>query len=156
MSKKHNIFISHYFKDDDKVQSLKQRLIGSGYDVQNYSVDSTKHKDGRTPSKKVIKRYLEARIAASSTFICVIGEKTHTRPWVDFEIKQAIEQGKKVIGIYNHGDKDKVEIPEALKENNVNIIGWNSVDKIGDLIEEQNGNYNNPESPLIPIERVKC
>jgi len=156
MGKKHNIFISHYFKDDDKVQSLKQRLIASGYDVRNYSVDSTKHKDGRTPSKKVIKRYLEARIAASSTFICVIGEKTHTRPWVDFEIKQAIEQGKKVIGIYNHGDKDKVEIPEALKENNVNIIGWNSVDKIGDLIEEQNGNYNNPGRPPIPIQRVKC
>lgn len=41
-TKKHNIFISHYFKDDDKVQGLKKRLIDSGYDVRNYSVDSTK------------------------------------------------------------------------------------------------------------------
>lgn len=156
MGKKHNIFISHYFKDDDKVQRLKQLLIDSGYDVRNFSVDSTKHKDGRTPSKAVIERYLKARIAASSTFVCVISDKTHTRPWVDFEIKEAIKQGKKVIGIYNHGDKDKVEIPEALKENNVNIIGWNSVDKIGDLIEESNDNTPNSNSPNYAIQRVKC
>lgn len=156
MGKKHNIFISHYYKDDDKVQSLKKRLIDSGYDVRNYSVDSTKHKDGRTPSKAVIERYLKARIAASSTFVCAIGDKTHTRPWVDFEIKEAIKQGKKIIGIYNHGDKDKVEIPEALRENNVNIIGWNSVDKIGDLIEENNDNSPNSNSPNYTIQRVKC
>lgn len=155
-TKKHNIFISHYFKDDDKVQSLKKRLIDSGYDVRNYSVDSTKHKDGRTPSKAVIERYLKARIAASSTFVCVIGDKTHTRPWVDFEIKEAIKQGKKIIGIYNHGDKDKVEIPEALKNINANIIGWNSVDKIGDLIEESNDNTPNSNSPNCAIQRVKC
>ena len=156
MGKKHNIFISHYFKDDDKVQSLKKRLIDSGYEVRNYSVDSTKHKDGRTPSKAVIERYLKARITASSTFVCVIGDKTHTRPWVDFEIKEAIKQGKKIIGIYNHGDKDKVEIPEALKENNVNIIGWNSVDKIGDLIEESNDNSPSSNSSNYAIQRVKC
>lgn len=156
MGKKHNIFISHYFKDDDKVQGLKKRLIDSGYDVRNYSVDSTKHKDGRTPSKEVIKRYLEARIAASSTFICVISDKTHTRPWVDFEIRRAIEQGKKIIGIYNHGDKNKVEIPEALKEINADIIGWNSVDKIGDLIEEKNDNNDISTGFNYTIQRVKC
>lgn len=155
-TKKHNIFISHYYKDDDKVQGLKKRLIDSGYDVRNYSVDSTKHKDGRTPSKAVIERYLKTRIAASSTFICVIGDKTHTRPWVDFEIKEAIKQGKKIIGIYNHGDKDKVKIPEALREVNANIIGWNSVDKIGDLIEENNDNSPNSNSPNYTIQRVKC
>ena len=156
MGKKHNIFISHYFKDDDKVQRLKQRLIDSGYDVRNFSVDSTKHKDGRTPSKAVIERYLKARIAASSTFVCVISDKTHTRPWVNFEIEEAIKQGKKIIGIYNHGNKDKVEIPEALKDINADIIGWNSVDKIGDLIEEKNDSDNVSTGFNYTIQRVKC
>lgn len=130
-----NIFISHYHADDDKVQSIKSRLIEKGYDVRNFSVDSTKHKDGRKPSKEVIERYLRIRVKASSTFICIIGPETHTRSWVDFEIKEAIKQGKKIIGIYTHGNKDAVDIPEPLKKYGASVIGWNSIDKLGDIIE---------------------
>jgi len=151
-----NIFISHYYKDDDKVQKLKQKLNDAGYAVRNFSVDSTKHKDGRTPSKAVIERYLKIRITMSKIFVCVIGDKTHTRPWVDFEIKEAIRQGKKIIGIYNHGDKDKVEIPEALKRHGVEILGWNSTDKLGEIIENGNKPINNPSEFNYSIQRVEC
>lgn len=150
-----NIFISHYYKDDDKVQKLKKKLKKSGYDVRNFSVDSTKHKDGRTPSKQVIERYLKIRIALSKTFICVIGDKTHTRAWVDFEIKEAIRQGKKIIGIYNHGDKDNVEIPEALKRHGVDILGWNSIEKLGEIIEGDD-KPNSPSEFNYSIQRVSC
>ncbi|MDM1072281.1 TIR domain-containing protein [Empedobacter brevis] len=153
---KNNIFISHFFKDDGKVQDLKRRLKDSGYSVRNFSVDSTKHKDGRTPSKKVIERYLRIRITLSKTFICVIGDKTHTRPWVDFEIKEAIRQGKKIVGIFNHGDKDKVEIPEALKRHGVDIIGWNSIDKLGSIIESDGNDISSPSEFNYIINRVKC
>lgn len=143
---KRNIFISHYFKDDDKVQDIKRRLIERNYDVRNFSVDSTKHKDGRTPSKEVIQRYLKMRIKASSTFVCLIGSDTHTRPWVDFEIQEAINQGKKIIGVYTHGNKDKVEIPEPLKKYGASIIGWNSIDKLGDIIAGKETVFENPDS----------
>ncbi len=71
--KSYNIFISHYEKDDRHVQSLKDRLTKAGKEVRNFSVDSTKHKDGRRPSDKVIARLLNIRIKACSTFICLIG-----------------------------------------------------------------------------------
>ena len=151
-----NIFISHYYKDDVKVQKLKQKLNNSGYAVRNFSVDSTKHKDGRTPSKEVIERYLRIRITLSKTFICVISDKTHTRPWVDFEIKEAIRQGKKIIGIYNHGDKNKVIIPEALKRHSVDIIGWNSTDKLGAIIENDITSSNDRSEFNYSIQRVEC
>lgn len=146
MEKKHNVFISHYFKDDDKVQAIKRRLIERNYDVRNFSVDSTKHKDGRTPSKEVIQRYLKMCIKASGTFVCLIGQNTYTRPWVDFEIQEAINQGKKIIGVYTHGNKDKVEIPEPLKKYGASVIGWNSVDKLGDIIEGTESVFENPDS----------
>ncbi|WP_336833528.1 TIR domain-containing protein [Sphingobacterium siyangense] len=151
-----NIFISHYYKDDDKVQKLKAKLKKSGYEVRNFSVDSTKHKDGRTPTKQVIERYLRIRITLAKTFICVIGDKTHTRPWVDFEIKEAIRQGKQIIGIYNHGDKDKVIIPDALRRHGVDILGWNSTDKLGEIIENGNESISNPDEFNYSIQRVKC
>jgi len=89
MAEQQNIFISHYCKDDEHVQSLKARLKEQGYDVRNFSVDSTNHKDGRRPTKEVIERLLQMRIKWSSTFICLVGPKTHTRDWVDFEISEA-------------------------------------------------------------------
>jgi len=145
MADLHNIFISHYGKDDEHVQSLKSRLKAQSYDVRNFSVDSTNHKDGRKPSDALVERLLRMRIRWSKTFICLIGPKTHTREWVNDEIKWAHEQGKKIIGIYMHGYKDKVEIPENLKTYTSSLIGWNSIDKLGEFIEGETSAFENPD-----------
>lgn len=155
-----NIFISHYGKDDEHVQSLKARLKASGYDVRNFSVDSTNHKDGRKPSKEVIERLLRMRISWSSTFICLIGPKTHTRGWVDYEITKAVEQGKRIIGVYTHGSKETADLPKNLDKVASNIIGWNSIDKIGEIISGSNFPLENSDGDIIkdafdrPI--IKC
>ncbi len=144
--KKNNVFISHYGKDDEHVQSLKERLKLQDFDVRNFSVDSTNHKDGRKPSQAVIERLLRMRIKWSSTFICLIGPKTHTRGWVDFEIAEAFDQGKKIIGVYTHGSMETAEIPYELKRCASNIIGWNSIDRIGEIITGENYPIENPDS----------
>ena len=155
-----NIFISHYGKDDEHVQSLKARLQANGYEVRNFSVDSTNHKDGRKPSDEVVKRLLRMRISWSSTFICLIGPKTHTRKWVDYEINKAVEQGKRIIGVYTHGSKETSDLPKNLDKVASNIIGWNSIDKIGEIITGTNFPIEDADSNIIkdvfdrPI--IKC
>lgn len=160
MADQHNIFISHYGKDDEHVQSLKRRLKDQNFNVRNFSVDSTNHKDGRKPSKEVITRLLRMRIGWSKTFICLIGPKTHTRAWVNDEIKWANEQGKRIIGIYTHGSKETAKLPEAFKEIEANTIGWNSIDKLGRIISGENFPYENPDGstamPIYPVSRIKC
>lgn len=160
MADQHNIFISHYGKDDEHVQSLKARLKDRGYDVRNFSVDSTNHKDGRKPSDAVVQRLLKMRIKWSKVLICLIGDKTHTRDWVDFEIEEAKNQGKRIIGIYTHGSMETAEPPENLKKYASDIIGWNSIDKLGDLIEGENIPVETPDGtiapPLNPRTNVKC
>lgn len=160
MSKLNNIFISHFGKDDKYVQDLKSRLIKNECNVRNFSIDSSKHKDGRRPSDAVVTRLLNIRIKSCSTFICLLGPDTHTRPWVNYEIRKAYKEGKKVIGIYTHGNKDKVELPEPMKRYGTSTIGWNSLDKLSDIIsgkvsvfEDQDGNE---ASNYYTIERVKC
>lgn len=160
MVEQHNVFISHYGKDDAHLQSLKERLKSSGYNVRNFSVDSTNHKDGRKPSDAVVERLLRMRISWSSTFICLIGPKTHTREWVNDEIKWAHEQGKKIVGIYTYGNKDTATLPDAFKEIEANAIGWNSIDKLGAIISGENFPYENPDGstalPIYPVTRIKC
>lgn len=160
MAGQQNIFISHYGKDDEHVQALKARLKEQGYDVRNFSVDSTNHKDGRKPSDAVVERLLRMRIRWSSTLICLIGPKTHTREWVNDEIQWAHEQGKKIVGVYTHGSAETAELPENLKKYGSNIIGWNSIEKLGAIITGENVPSENPDgtiaSPLHPRTTIKC
>lgn len=159
MSKKHNVFISHHGKDDKYVQNLKTRLKDRGYQIRNSSIDSTKYKDKKPPDK-VISRYLRKGISWAGTFICLIGEKTHTRPWVNYEIRNAHLQGKEIVGIYKYGCNNSVEMPEALKRYGKSIMGWNSIDKLGGIML---GNITTNEKPdgsksgaICPIIRVRC
>ena len=159
MSKNYNIFISHHGKDDKYVQSLKRRLKESGYDVRNSSVDSTKHQ-ARRPSDDVIKRYLKGFVKWAGTFICLIGEDTHSRSWVNYEINQAHLQGKNIIGIYKHGCKETVELPLAFKKYGGTPLGWNSLNKLGDALEGNQLPAENPQGqlrgPIYGIVRIKC
>ena len=158
--KKHNVFISHHGRDDRHVQRLKQRLIDKGYNIRNGSVDSTKHRDGRIPSDGVVARLLRRGISWSGTFICLVGENTHTRPWVNYEIRQAHLQGKKIVGVYAHGCANNVELPEAYKRYGGSPIGWNSLDKLGDILDGKEFPPENPDGspsgPIHNIVRVKC
>lgn len=158
MTEQHNIFISHYGKDDEHVHSLKDRLKAQGYNVRNFSVDSTNHKDGRKPSDAVVERLLRMRISWSSTFICLIGPRTHTRNWVNFEIEQARNQNKRIVGVYTYGNKDTATLPPAFKEIEANVLGWNSIDKLGAIISGDNFPYENADgttaTPIYPISRI--
>lgn len=159
MAKTKNVFISHYGKDDDYVQRLKQRLKDNGYQIRNSSIDSTKYRETR-PSDAVVARYLRKGISWAGTFICLIGEKTHTRPWVNYEIKQAHIQGKKIVGIYKYGCANSVELPESFKKYGGVTIGWNSLDKLEKIMSSDITPLETPSGdsrePIYNIIRVKC
>lgn len=154
-----NIFISHHGKDDAAVQDLKKRLERKGYDVLNGSIDSTKYQEKR-PSDAVVGQMLRDRVSWASTFICLIGNETHSRPWVNDEIAMAQNQGKTIVGVYMHGCKDNVPLPENLEKYGRGLLGWNSIDKLGDIIQ---GRHILPECPdgsqrNVPyqITRIRC
>jgi hypothetical protein len=159
MDKRHNVFISHHGKDDEHVQHLKKRLKDSGYAIRNSSIDSTKHHP-TIPSDAVIARYLRKGISWAGTFICLIGKETYSRPWVNYEIRQAHLQGKTIVGIYAHGCKDIVELPEAFKRYGGTPLGWNSLDKLGDAMAGINLPAENPDGtsrePIYNMIRIKC
>jgi hypothetical protein len=159
MDKTHNVFISHHGRDDEHLQRLKQRLCDDGYTIRNSSVDSTKHRPVR-PSDELIERYLRKGISWAGTFICLLGEETHTRKWVNWEIEQAHLQGKRIVGIYLHGCANNVELPTNYKKYGGTPIGWNSLDKLGDAMagvqmpaENADGS---PRAPIFTIARIKC
>ncbi|OFQ26439.1 hypothetical protein HMPREF2955_05070 [Prevotella sp. HMSC073D09] len=155
----HNIFISHYGEDEKHLDSLKQRLRERGCDVRNSSVEKKKYRPYKV-TDATIARYLRTCIKWAKTFILMIGEHTHERPWVNYEIRNAARQGKTIVGIYEHGCQNNVELPEAYKMYGGNPLGWNSLDKLDSIIK---GEITAPEapdgSPARPINniiRINC
>lgn len=160
----HNVFISHYSGDVERLRNLKDRLRASGCNVRNSSAEEDKEggliRNGKRVDDKTIARYLRKRINWAKTFIVIIGEQTHKRPWVNYEIKKAAEMGKQIVGIYDYGCKDKVELPEAYKRYGGSPIGWSSLDKLSSIIK---GELSAPEAPdgtlaepIYNIIRIKC
>jgi hypothetical protein len=56
--------------------------------------------------------------------VVAIGEHTHEREAVDWEIRKAHELGVKVIGMRIHSDKDH-KIPKAMVEHGDKVVPWN-------------------------------
>lgn len=91
----------------------------------------------------------------------MIGEHTHERAWVNYEIRNAHFQGKKIIGVYKYGCAQTAELPEAYKRYGTSPIGWNSMDKLAGMIQ---GNVVPPELPdgtpttksIYPMIYIEC
>ena len=124
-----HLFISHHHQDDSLVDKFTNLLGGKGWDVRNSSIRAKPANDERLKNglvkDAVLKRLLRMKISWSSTVVVLIGEKTHSRPWVNWEIDQAHAQGKAIVGVFEQGGKD-ADIPKSLEKYASAIVGWNA------------------------------
>lgn len=135
-SKRINIFISHYGKDEADIPNLKKLLSKKGYKLFDSTI--TKEEPNNAHNPDYIKRkYLKPAIDFAGTVLVLIGPKTHEREYVDWEIKYANQTGdKRIIGVYMQGATDS-DVPEALNDYGDACVAWNS-DKLIEAIEGNN------------------
>lgn len=136
-NKKKNVFVSHHHKDDAQVDKLTSLLKKNGYDIRNSSIRANpanqKRLDKGIVKDETIKRLLRMKVSWAGKIIVLVGKNTHERKWVNWEIENAHRQGKEVIGVYEHGLKDKVTLPAALEKYGTTTVGWNASNIIGAL-----------------------
>ena len=156
-----NVFVSHHHKDDASVDGLTGMVSGKGYQLRNSSIrvkeENQKRIDNKQISDRAIARLLRMKMRWASQVIVVIGKETYQRDWVNWEIKVAHQLGKPIIGVYENGLKDQVEIPENLKKYATSIVGWRS-DSVVDALEGK-PQFQNPDgstSPKINGGNVTC
>lgn len=127
--KRRHVFISHHHKDDKHVDKLTGLLHRQGDDIRNSSwrlkpENEQRLRENRV-SDEVIRRYLRRKVSWAGTIVVLIGEKTHTRPWVNWEIEEANRQGKRIVGVYLRGGTE-ADVPESLKDHASAIVNWNT------------------------------
>lgn len=149
-----NVFVSHHHKDDASVDGLTNMLSGKGYQLRNSSIRVKPENQERLDQKKIsdrtIERLLRMKMRWAGQVIVVIGKETHARPWVEWEIRTAHQLGKPIIGVYENGLKEKVDLPENLKKYATSIVGWRA-DSVIDALDG-NGQFQNPDgTPSLKI-----
>lgn len=162
MSITRNIFISHHHKDDNSVSDFTALLGGKDYNIRNSSIRVNEKNKERLEKKQVprqtLERLLRMKMRWAGTVVVLIGSQTHSREWVNWEIKQAAKMGKRIVGVFMHGGKD-ADIPENLEKYGDGLVGWNSGKIIAALEGEDVGWCNSSgqtRQPVTIVKRIEC
>lgn len=154
-----NVFISHVHEDDPVLQDLKDLISLAGMEVRDGSVTEDKPNDAHNIDY-IKHTILKPRIDWASVLIVLISNDTAESWWVNWEIRYAIHEGKRVIGVFAQGATD-ADVPEELgKCGDAAIVGWQS-QRVVDAINGNNADWDNPQtgeprSPEWRINRYKC
>lgn len=146
------IFISYHHKDDDNYRALINLLERENdIIIDNYSIGPDEV--GRAKNPEYISSKLRERIKDSDTVVVLIGKKTHSRFWVNWEIEYANRQGKRIVGVWPQKGKD-ADLPEKMDDFGDGNVGWNRK-KIIEAIRGEVIWENADGSPREKIERKK-
>lgn len=157
------LFISYHLADTKSVIKIKKTLDDFG--IKYYSVPINADFSGW--HNEEISKYLLSKMSDCQILLCIVGEKTFTRPHVDYELHEALKGGPgKRLGIItvlleNRNDTihniDYKTFPNRLSDNKHYIVLIQNASlraKIDDCISEAKKNQSN--SNIIISNKRKC
>ena len=151
MAKTKNVFISHVHEDDAGLDKLKNLLASKGISARDSSIHKGKFNNASDPD------YIKTGILApainwAGTFLIYVSPTTRDSDWVNGEIEYAAKQGKRIVGVWAHGENG-CDLPKALQEHADALVGWN-----GDrIIEAINGKdtFEQPDGAACEVQPLK-
>jgi len=139
-----NIFISHCGIDADSLIKVRDMLKRRGFSVRDSSIDERNPNKANNPD--YIKSLIRPQIEWAGTIIVLIGPKTHTREWVNWEIEYASSFGnKRIVGIYLRGATN-ADVPENLNKYGDALVPWNS-EKLASAIDGEDIWHDTDDQP---------
>jgi hypothetical protein len=101
MAKRQIFYSFHYDNDVFRVQQIRNIGAIEG----NKPVSANEWETIKRGGDAAIKRWIDDNMKYKSCLVVLIGSETANRPWVDYEIRKAWNDGKGVLGIYIHNLK---------------------------------------------------
>ncbi len=96
---KRKVFYSFHYKND---VFRTQQVRNMGALEGNEPVSANEWETVKRGGNKAIEKWISDNMYGRSCIVVLIGEETHERQWVKYEIKKAVEDGKGLLGIYVH------------------------------------------------------
>jgi hypothetical protein len=99
-------------------------------------IDASIWEDAKATSDAAVKKLIDGGLRNTSVTAVLIGSKTASRQWVNYEIDQSIQRGNGLLGVYIHNIKDDNQ-KTATKGTNPLPSGYPTFDWVN------NDGYNN-------------
>src|SRR5713101_6644799 len=137
-----NVFISHVHEDDDGLNKLKDLLKAKGLHIRDASIHAGKENEAKSPDY-IKSQILAPQINWAGVFVVYVTPKTKDSAWVNWEIEYAQKQGKRIVGVWGHGDNN-CELPSALENYADAVVGWHG-HSIIDAITGKSSTWEQPD-----------
>ena len=151
-----NVFVSHIHEDDKGLGEFKSLLEKNGMAIRDYSINSDNPNNAK--SEDYIKsEILAPRIRDCGVMVVYISPDTKESKYVNWEIEYAQSQGKRIVGVWAHGEQG-CDVPDALADYANAVVGWQG-NRIIDAINGHINEWEEPDGNLIPprdIKRYSC
>lgn len=143
-----NVFISHRHEDDDGLGKLKELLKSHGKNIRDYSINADNPNNAHNEDY-IKSAILGPRIRQSGVLLVYISAETKDSDWVNWEIEHAHREGKRIVGVWAHGEKD-CELPDALDKYHDAVVGWQGPSIIDAIDGEVDGWHSTDGVPRTP------
>ena len=120
-ARKRKLFLSFHYEDRLQVQGFK--LMAYNPQLKFEFHDTGLAEAVNSERSGYVKSVIADKIRHCSVLVCLIGNGTAWRQWVDWEITKAIELGKGVCGIRLKGSRGAA--PPILREIGARVTPWN-------------------------------
>lgn len=120
-ARRRRLFLSFHYEDRPQVQGF--RLMAHNPHLQFDFNDSSIREAVNSERSGYVKSVISEKIRQSSVLVCLIGDGTAWRDWVNWEINKAIEFGKGVCGVRLKNARGAA--PAVLREIRAPIAAWN-------------------------------
>ena len=130
--KTRNVFISFASEDLNEVNLIRAQAKNENSNIEFN--DFSLRKPFNSEDADYIKRGIRERIRQSSVTIVYLSEQTANSEWVDWEIRESLAMGKGVLAMHK-GDTPPKRLPQAITENNIEVVPWNQ-QRLNEAIQE--------------------
>src|SRR5687768_6544766 len=136
-SGRRNVFISFVMEDVNEVNLLRGQAKNENSNLEFN--DWSLREPFDSSRADYIRQGIRERISQSSVTLVYLSRNTAQSKWVDWEIRESIRLGKKIVAVYK-GDEPPKVLPRAIAESprEVTLTSW-SHESIAKAIEKSAG-----------------
>jgi hypothetical protein len=118
--RRRRLFLSFHAEDKPQVQGFRLMAMNPNMDLDFY--DGSLRVAIGNENSSYVKQVLREKIRRASILVCLIGNGTAWREWVDWEIRAAYEMGKGVCGVRLKGSRG--HRPPELVTRDAPVASW--------------------------------
>jgi len=133
-------FSFHYGNDVWRANQIRKLGVVVGQAAAGFQ-DASLWEEAKTKGDAAVKKLINEGLEHTTVTVVLIGSRTRTRKWVDYEIKASEDRDNGLLGIYIHSLKDqfgqisaKGEPPKRLVDGGYPIYNWDRA-KFSDRVE---------------------